>query len=86
MANEASGFAAPNQYETVEAQLSAGIRLINLDLYKENGEVLSCHGFCEAGQTPLVDIFVGLESFLRANPAQQVVTVIFESYVQATDV
>ena len=76
---------APNQYETIETQLEAGIRLINLDLYKHNGEVLSCHSSCEIGQTPLVDIFIVLETFLRANPGE-VVTVIFESYVQATDV
>jgi len=85
MASEARSFMAPNQFETVETQLAAGVRLINLDLYKPDDEVLSCHSSCEIGHTPLVDIFSVLEEFLRINPGE-VVTVIFESYVKAEDV
>ena len=84
MSNRADGWDFPNQEYTVTSQLQAGIRGLMLDTYMVDGVPTLCHGFCSLGSTPLVDTLGEIEAFLDAQP-DQVVTIIFESYIDASE-
>jgi hypothetical protein len=80
MANEESGFFAPNQYEGVPRQLADGIRGINWDVYDVEGVATLCHGVCALGNRLLLDGLTDLRQFLEDNP-DEVLTLIFQSAV-----
>ncbi|MFT5585580.1 MAG: hypothetical protein ACI9VR_003172 [Cognaticolwellia sp.] len=71
---------APNQNLNVLAQLELGVRALNLDVYEEDGELLTCHGYCALGSRPLVESLSELRSWLNEHP-DQVLSLTFESYI-----
>lgn len=74
---------APNQTYAVPRQLADGARGLMLDTYRgEDGAALLCHGFCALGSQPLVEGLAEVGAFLDAHPGE-VVTIIFESYLDA---
>jgi len=92
MANEADGFAAPNQTGNVTRQLTDGVRAFMLDIHYDNTQdpppdssVFLCHGYCIFGIRPLEDTMVEIKDFLQANPGE-FVAIIFESYVDGEHV
>lgn len=84
MANEAQGFAIPNQVESMTTQMADGVRGMMLDTHYYKDEVTLCHGDCLVGNRPLLDGLVEIRTFLEAHP-REVMTLIFESQVSEPD-
>lgn len=90
MANAEDGWLLPNQRYSITRQLDDGVRGLMLDVHKLEDEIVLCHG-CEewygqlGGYRPLVDGLAEIGLFLEENP-DEVVTIIFESYVSRGDV
>ena len=87
MSNREEGWGAPNQEESIPAQLASGVRGLMLDTHEwpeapYPEEPYLCHGFCLLGNELLVDGLAKIERFLRRNRGE-VVTIIFENYVTA---
>ncbi len=61
-----------NHFEAMPTQLADGVRAVNMDVYKEDEEMLVCHGYCFLGQQPLSEILAELTDFLDANPNEVV--------------
>ena len=61
-----------NHYDAMPTQLAEGVRAVNMDVYKEDDEMLVCHGYCFLGQQPLAEILAELTGFLDANPDEVV--------------
>lgn len=80
---EEEGFQLPNQTFGLTQQLQDGVRAFMLDVYDEGGTATVYHGFSLLGTATLADNLVEIKDFLDANP-NEVVTIIFESYVDAT--
>lgn len=76
------GFSLPNQNQGLTGQLNGGVRGFMLDVYDEGGVPTVYHGFALLGTAPLTDNLTEIKGFLDANP-NEVVTIIFESYVDA---
>lgn len=79
----------PNQQWPLTRQLEEGVRAFMLDVHEyngfnpaHNGEIWVCHSVCWAGGEPLINVLGEIRSFLDAHPFE-VVTIIFENYVQA---
>lgn len=70
----------PNQNLNVLAQLALGVRALNLDVYEEDGELLTCHGYCSLGSRPLDASLSELRTWLDGHP-DQVLSLTFESYI-----
>jgi hypothetical protein len=90
MSNGEEGWLAPNQNFAVSTQLADGVRGLMLDTWYFGGEVVLCHGGdvfpCDVtGMKPLADGLTEIEEFLEHRP-NEVVSVIFESYVSEADV
>lgn len=84
MANEAQGFAIPNQLESLTTQMTDGVRGLMLDTHYYQDEVTLCHSDCLVGHRPLLDGLVEIREFLQANP-REIITIIFESQVSESD-
>lgn len=92
MSNDAEGWLAPNQQDTVPDQLDAGIRSLMLDTWYWGGDAVLCHGGevvpglgCDVtGQKPLDVGLAELTTWLDAHP-HEVLSIIFESYVSEAD-
>lgn len=86
MSNQEDGWLYPNQDFGIARQLDDGVRGLMLDVHlTDNGLAYLCHAICSLGQTPLVDGLTTIRTFLAANRGE-VVTIIFESYVDAAQV
>lgn len=79
----------PNQQWPLTRQLEDGVRALMLDVHEYNGfnsahdgEIWVCHSVCWAGGEPLIDVLGEIRAFLDKNPSE-VVTIIFENYVEA---
>lgn len=79
----------PNQQFSVERQLKDGVRALMLDVHEYNGfnsahdgEIWVCHSVCWAGGEPLINVLGQIRAFLDTHP-DEVVTIIFENYVEA---
>jgi hypothetical protein len=82
---DAEGFGAPNQSRSMRRQLDDGVRAMMLDVYSNLGRTFLCHGTCALGRRLLADGLCEITKFLDENP-NEVVSIIFESYVPAADV
>jgi len=90
MSNIEEGWILPNQRYAITRQLHDGVRALMLDIHDWEGEVILCHGCDEwygylGGHKPLLDGLLEIGQFLDDNP-QEVVTILFESYVTRTEV
>jgi hypothetical protein len=90
MSNADDNWVNPNQQHGIERQLGDGVRGLMLDLHYWEGQVMLCHGVCALGTTligmkPLGTALEEIGRFLNANP-NEVLTILFESYVEAVDV
>ncbi|MFO0560096.1 MAG: hypothetical protein U0269_18925 [Polyangiales bacterium] len=82
---DAEGFGAPNQSRSMRRQLDDGVRAMMLDVYSNLGRTFLCHGTCALGRRLLADGLCEITKFLDENP-NEVVSIIFESYVPAAEV
>jgi len=85
MSNAEEGWILPNQRYSITRQLDDGVRALMLDIWDWEGEVILCHGCDEwygylGGHKPLLDGLLEIGQFLDDHP-EEVVTIIFESYV-----
>ena len=90
MANAEDGWLLPNQRYGITRQLNDGVRGLMLDVHKWENEIVLCHACNEwfghlGGYRPLADGLAEIRLFLEENP-DEVVTIIFESYVSRSDV
>lgn len=94
MANADDGWKGPNQEHDVPQQLADGVRGLMLDVHLNStdtapnlaapdapdGVPLLCHAYCINGWQRLTDGLAEIDAFLDTHP-NEVVTIIFESYV-----
>ena len=80
MSTQEDGFFGPNQFLGIARQLDDGVRGLMLDVHDDQGKPTLCHTSCLLGKTPLVEGLGILRGFLDAHRGE-VVTIIFESYV-----
>jgi len=69
-----------NHQKGVPEQLEAGIRAMMLDVYMHNDETTLCHGPCELGSQPHIEVVEILYDFLVANPGE-IITIIYQDDV-----
>jgi hypothetical protein len=89
MSNEEEGWLGPNQTFSLTHQLDDGIRALMLDTWYFGGATVLCHGGdvlpCNVtGMKPLVDGLTEIREFLERRP-NEVVSIIFESYISEAD-
>ncbi len=87
-ASLADNFRPPNHLYGLTQQMDEGIRGLMLDTYYDErfgGATALCHGACVFGRRPLVEGLSEINDFLSAHP-REVITIIFESYIDAPDV
>jgi len=89
MSNLEEGWLGPNQRFSITRQLDDGIRGLMLDTWYFNLQPVLCHGgdviACDiAGMKPLADGLAEITDFLDRRP-NEVVTIIFESYITEAD-
>lgn len=82
--NEDEGFVFPNQHHTMAEQLADGVRAVMLDTHYFEAQVYLCHNHCPSGKKLLADGLAEIKQFLDRHP-NDVVSIIFESYVSAAD-
>jgi hypothetical protein len=90
MSNADDDWLNPNHRHGIERQLQDGVRGFMLDLHYWEGQVMMCHWMCAMGSTlfgmkPLETALSEMKRFLQENPGEML-TIIFESYVDAEDV
>lgn len=74
-----------NHYFAIPTQLRDGVRSLNVDVYPaDDGSLRVCHGFCELGEQPFVEVLDEIEAFLDAWP-REVVLLDFQIEVPAED-
>jgi hypothetical protein len=84
MANAADGFIAPNHNLSIPDQLALGVRAMLIDVYREDEQLLLCHGSCGFGSSDAIAQLSGIVSFLNEHP-NDVMAFIFEDRVDAAD-
>lgn len=77
MSNADDGWSIPNQQHDIPTQLQDGVRGLMIDTYDEDGELLTCHGDCDLGSAPLVEVLGEIQGFLAENP-NEVLAIIFQ--------
>lgn len=85
MSNSEEGWHFPNQQGKMESLLDAGVHALMWDVWMQDGKVVLRHGpewAAVLGNRLLQDALGDLKTWLEARP-QAVVTLIFESYVDA---
>ena len=82
MSNRAAGWLGPNQNFGIARQLEDGVRGLMLDVHDHEGSPYLAHGSVQFGKLPLVDGLREVRRFLD-HERSEVVTIIFESYVDA---
>jgi hypothetical protein len=85
MSNADENWIFPNQQHGISRQLDDGIRALMLDTHYRDGETDLCHAYCELGHERLADGLAKIKRFLDKRP-NDVVSIIFESYVEEADV
>lgn len=85
MSSAEDDWLGPNQNLNTLSQLELGVRALNLDVYEEEGELLTCHGYCSLGSRPLDEALVELREWLDAHP-KQVLSLTFQSAISAEQV
>lgn len=90
MASEAGGFLWPNQRQTIERQLTDGVRALMLDTHQYTLRVGDqrpwlCHRFCWLGGQPLVEGLTSIRQFLDRHP-REVVTLLLENHADTETV
>lgn len=85
MSNGDEGWAGPNQHHGIARQLDDGIRGLMLDTHYDGGAAYLCHEYCVLGKEPLAHGLAKIRRFLDLHP-QDVVSIIFESYISEADV
>ncbi len=78
-------FNLPNQTYDITGQLNLGVRAFMLDVYNFFGNTVVYHGSAALGSNTLAEELTKIKVFLDNNPSE-VVTVILECYVSATDI
>ena len=78
-------FDFPNQTYPVSQQLEEGVRGFMLDVYLLDSVPHLYHSFSLLGTEPLSLVLNDMHDFLVANP-NEILTIIFESYVSADDI
>ena len=73
-----------NHNTGVGPQLEAGVRALLLDTYYEGDSIVLCHGPCNLGSTPHLEVLQQLVDFLVANPGE-FITIIYQDAVSAED-
>ncbi len=76
-----------NQAFGVGTQLEDGVRVLMLDTYYDEAKpsaIVLCHGPCELGSTPHLEVLTTIVEFLETHP-KEVVTLIYEDYVAPAD-
>jgi len=86
MSSAELGWLGPNQNLAIPRQLADGVRGFMLDTYDVDGEVLLCHGYCELGQSRLVDVLLEFRTFLEENPGEVLWFVLQDGASPATTV
>ena len=76
MSAEDDGYVAPNQHHGIPQQLSDGVRGFLMDTTLWEGEPYLCHGSCELGATPLLDVLVGVRLFLQTHPDEVLIFIL----------
>lgn len=88
-ASEADGFLRgvnANQAVDVATLLDHGVRVLLLDVYaSDDGSRVLCHGPCELGSVPHLDVLDDLAAFLDAHP-RELVTLVYQDAVPAQDI
>lgn len=80
----AGGF-LPNQGQTIDKQLAAGVRGLMLDLHPYKGRVHLCHGACSAWSEPFADLINDvLLPFLEEHP-DEILTLHLEDYTSRAE-
>lgn len=77
----------PNQRQSIAAQLAAGVRGLQLDVYDHAGEVWTCHGACALPGLrgrPLREHLEVVARFAASDPTA-IVTLFLEDYVASAD-
>jgi len=90
MSNEDDNWLNPNHRHGIQKQMQDGVRAFMLDLHYWEDQVMMCHWICAMGSTlfgmkPLETALAEMKQFLEENPGE-VLVIIFESYVSASDV
>lgn len=85
MSSAEDDWLGPNQNLNILSQLALGVRALNLDIYEEDGVLLTCHGYCSLGSRPLDEALAELRAWLDDNP-NQVLSLTFQSAVSAEQV
>ncbi len=80
--SEEGGFNLPNHTYGITRQLQDGVRALMIDVYDVSGFATVYHGFSFLGTASLESQLLEIKTFLDANP-NEVVTIIFESYINA---
>ena len=84
MSASAEGWIHTDQRYGIARQLDDGIRALMLDVWNVDGVPYLCHGgACATGRRKLVDGLRDIARFMRRHP-DEVVTIIFEPYVDPT--
>jgi hypothetical protein len=71
------GFEAPDQTETVAAQLASGIRVLHFEVHDHDGVPVLCHSICAIGERPLAADLTAAQLFIWNHP-DNVVTILLE--------
>jgi hypothetical protein len=81
-ASEDRGFVrgASNHLYDIPAQLDAGIRWLNLDVYDPGGPLVSCHSVCGWGELDLLGILKEIDDYLQAHP-RTFIFLDFQAYI-----
>lgn len=77
MSSKELNYFAPNQGPRMSKQLEDGVRGMLIDVHKDNGKLLFCHGPCALGQQGLVEGLVEIRTFLDTHP-HEVLTFLME--------
>ena len=73
-----------NHGQGVGPQLEAGVRALLLDTYYDGDTIVLCHGPCNLGSTPHLEVLQLIVDFLVENPGE-LITIIYQDAVSAAD-
>lgn len=84
MSTAADGWLVPNHGVTLVEQLALGLRALLVDTYAYEGGAWACHGLCELGKTPLVEVWSDVRGALEDHPRDVVVLIVQANLDPAT--
>ncbi len=76
-ASQAQHYFFPNQISGMAQQLADGVRALMIDVHRDNGVAMLCHGNCRFGKQDLVEGLGEVSAFMDAHP-DEVVTILLE--------